>query len=336
MTRSGGSVLVVDDDADVRLFLRASLESEGYSVIEAGDGDAALKLFHETDPAAIILDLSMNQPDGLEVCRRVRHHSNVPILVHTSHSDEVNEAMCFAAGADDFLAKPATGKIIALHVTSLLNRTSQKLVQPLTPRRPISEPISYATFSEYNEEPAPRRFLWFLLSGAILVPILIFTAWLVVGSSFIPVAQYPVLAESGKQTMSTAQLIDSIKAEKLSVYWLNVKQGFSYSEASSTAGVEEIAYYPVGSTISNVNQFEVKVATYRDLALYNSQPHPLLGANGRTITLNNGATLSYDQMSPNQSLVAFPDKVQVVVIYYPANQALTTLIDDANNLALVA
>lgn len=119
-------ILVVDDEADVRLFVRTSLEAEGYSVIEAPDGDTALLLCSTSEPAVIVLDLMLGQPDGLEVCRRLRQKSNVPIIMLTSRSDEIDEAMCLAAGADDYVTKPVSGRIIALRVAAQLRRTSFK------------------------------------------------------------------------------------------------------------------------------------------------------------------------------------------------------------------
>jgi len=109
-------ILVVDDDADVRLFIRTSLEVEGYKVSEASNGVAALQLFDEIHPAVVVLDLMLGQPDGLEVCRRLRQHSNVPIIMLTSRNEEIDEAMCLSAGANDYVTKPVSGRIIALRV----------------------------------------------------------------------------------------------------------------------------------------------------------------------------------------------------------------------------
>ena len=114
----------MDDDADVRLFVRTSLKAEGYSVVEASSGNAALEVFDEVDPAAVILDLMLGQPDGLEVCRRLRQKSTVPIIMLTSRSEEIDEAMCLSAGADDYVTKPVSGRIIALRVAALLRRAA--------------------------------------------------------------------------------------------------------------------------------------------------------------------------------------------------------------------
>lgn len=129
---SNGIVLVVDDDEDVRVFIRTSLEAQGYTVIEAPDGDTALMICIDSKPAVIILDLGLGQPDGLEVCRRLRRSSNVPIIMLTSHTEEIDEAMCLAAGADDYVTKPVSGRIITLRVAAQLRRAAYKPTQEET------------------------------------------------------------------------------------------------------------------------------------------------------------------------------------------------------------
>lgn len=111
-------ILLVDDNADIRKFVRTTLEAEGYRTVEAVDGTMALEKYEEVDPDLIILDVSMGQPDGLEVCRTIRKHSMVPIIMLTSRGDEMDEAMCLAIGADDFITKPASPRILILRVAT--------------------------------------------------------------------------------------------------------------------------------------------------------------------------------------------------------------------------
>jgi DNA-binding response OmpR family regulator len=122
-------ILIVDDSEDIRLFVRKSLEVEGFRVSEAQDGETAINLFHEEMPSVIILDLSIGQPDGFEVCREIRKVSTVPIIMLTNHDQEVDEAMCLAAGADDYITKPVSARILALRVTTQLRHRSLKPVQ---------------------------------------------------------------------------------------------------------------------------------------------------------------------------------------------------------------
>jgi DNA-binding response OmpR family regulator len=121
--------LIVDDNEDIRFFVRTALTPEGFDVIEAADGTKALEIFRKREPAVIILDLSIGQPDGFEVCREIRKSSTVPIIMLTSHDEEMDEAMCLAAGADDYITKPVSARILALRTTTQIrHRAAQNLV----------------------------------------------------------------------------------------------------------------------------------------------------------------------------------------------------------------
>lgn len=111
-------ILVVDDVSDIRYFVKAALAPEGYDVIEAANGTDALHLIRTRNPSVVILDLSIGQPDGFEVCREVRKSSTVPIIILTSHVQEMDEAMCLAAGADDYITKPVSARILALRTST--------------------------------------------------------------------------------------------------------------------------------------------------------------------------------------------------------------------------
>ncbi len=121
------SILVVDDNEDIRIFVRKSLEEEGFTVLEAADGKEALKIFEKDNPMLVVLDLAMGQPDGFEVCREIRKSSAVPIIMLTNRSKELDEAMSLAAGADDYITKPVSSRILGLRVgTQLRHRSLQK------------------------------------------------------------------------------------------------------------------------------------------------------------------------------------------------------------------
>jgi DNA-binding response OmpR family regulator len=125
---SDEQILVVDDNEDIRFFVRSALTPEGYQVIEAENGDQALELFYKKEPALIILDLSIGQPDGFEVCREIRKSSIVPIIMLTSHVEEMDEAMCLAAGADDYITKPVSARILALRTSTQLRHRSLRTI----------------------------------------------------------------------------------------------------------------------------------------------------------------------------------------------------------------
>ena len=113
-----GLILIVDDNEDIRNFVRLVLEPEGYRIIEAEEGNSALEKVESAEPDLIILDLSIGQPDGMDVCRSIRKNSMVPIIILTSHDGEVDEAMCLALGADDFIVKPVGPRILVLRVAT--------------------------------------------------------------------------------------------------------------------------------------------------------------------------------------------------------------------------
>jgi len=117
------SVLVVDDNEDIRAFVRISLEEEGYRVIEAHDGESALTTFRSENPEVILLDIGIGIPDGFEVCRTIRTESSIPIIMLTKRTDEVDEAMCLGAGADDYIRKPVSPRIFSLRVANQLRRS---------------------------------------------------------------------------------------------------------------------------------------------------------------------------------------------------------------------
>jgi len=125
-------ILVVDDVADIRYFVKVALAPEGYDLIEASNGTDALHLIRTRNPSLVILDLSIGQPDGFEVCREVRKTSTVPIIILTSHVQEMDEAMCLAAGADDYITKPVSARILALRTsTQIRHRAAVKSIQGL-------------------------------------------------------------------------------------------------------------------------------------------------------------------------------------------------------------
>ncbi len=125
------NILVVDDNEDIRAFARTSLENEGYRVIEAVDGVDALEKFNKESPSLVILDIGIGQPDGFEVCRLIRKISSTPIIMLTTRGDEVDEAMCLAAGADDYITKPVSSRILGLRVTNQLRRRTAQQTEKI-------------------------------------------------------------------------------------------------------------------------------------------------------------------------------------------------------------
>ena len=116
-------VLVVDDEASIRKFVRSSLQQEGYEPIEASDGEQALQAMEQTIPELVILDITMPKLDGMEVCRRIREWSSVPIIMLSARQDERDKVQALRLGADDYLAKPFSIEELIARVEAVLRRT---------------------------------------------------------------------------------------------------------------------------------------------------------------------------------------------------------------------
>ena len=119
-------ILVVDDESRMRKLVRDFLTKQGFEVLEAGDGEAALDIFYaDKDIALLILDVMMPKMDGWQGCREIRSHSKVPIIMLTARGDERDELLGFELGVDEYISKPFSPKILVARVEAILRRTSQ-------------------------------------------------------------------------------------------------------------------------------------------------------------------------------------------------------------------
>ncbi|WP_030428482.1 response regulator transcription factor [Allokutzneria albata] len=123
-----GRVLVVDDDLTVRDVVRRYLELAGHRVELAGDGEQALRMAAAHEPDLVVLDLMLPGLDGLEVCRRLREHSAVPVIMLTARGDEEDRVLGLSLGADDYVSKPFSARELALRVSSVLRRVGPRPV----------------------------------------------------------------------------------------------------------------------------------------------------------------------------------------------------------------
>ena len=115
-------VLVVDDETSVREVLGQYLHLDGYAVLEAADGIEALRVAEREPPDLVILDLMLPGMDGLEVCRRLRERSAVPILMLTARGDEMDKLEGFRAGTDDYVTKPFSPREVMMRVQAIMRR----------------------------------------------------------------------------------------------------------------------------------------------------------------------------------------------------------------------
>ena len=119
-------VLMVDDESRMRKLVNDFLSRKNYEVIEACDGEEAIdKFYADKDIALVILDVMMPKMDGWEVCREIRKNSSVPIIMLTAKSEENDELTGFECGADEYISKPFSPKILTARVDALVRRTYQ-------------------------------------------------------------------------------------------------------------------------------------------------------------------------------------------------------------------
>ncbi|MBP9477310.1 MAG: response regulator transcription factor [Sebaldella sp.] len=113
-------ILVVEDEERIRKVIKSFLEKKGYDVKEAADGDEGLDIFYEWNPDLILLDVMMPKKDGYEVCKAVREEKSTPILMLTAKTQEEDEIRGLELGADDYIRKPFSLRILELRVKNLL------------------------------------------------------------------------------------------------------------------------------------------------------------------------------------------------------------------------
>jgi two-component system, OmpR family, alkaline phosphatase synthesis response regulator PhoP len=123
-------ILVVDDEAKIVKVLKAYLEKSGFQVVTAADGKAALAIFQREKPNFMILDLNLPGMDGLDVCRAVRHESNIPILMLTARVEETDKLIGLELGADDYVVKPFSPREVVARVRTIFRRADGELAQP--------------------------------------------------------------------------------------------------------------------------------------------------------------------------------------------------------------
>lgn len=122
------TILVVDDESRIRKLLKDFLIKESYSILEAADGEEALKVYEENSNKIklILLDVMMSKLDGWSVLRQIRQSSKVPVIMLTARSEEQDELFGFELGVDEYISKPFSPKILVARIKAILNRTQAK------------------------------------------------------------------------------------------------------------------------------------------------------------------------------------------------------------------
>jgi DNA-binding response OmpR family regulator len=170
------TILVVEDEASIASFVALYLKNAGYAVRAVATGGAALNHVAAEMPSMIILDLNLPDMDGIEICRRIRKSSDVPILMLTARDEDVDKIIGLEVGADDYLTKPFNPRELVARVKSVLRRSTPER------RRDESQEIRHGdlvinagrrevTVGEEEIQLAPKEFdlLWELLDHRGLV-----------------------------------------------------------------------------------------------------------------------------------------------------------------------
>ena len=142
------TILLVDDEDSVQKLLTYPLERDGFRVVQARDGEQALRMFGDEHIDLVVLDLMLPKVDGLEVCKRLRADSNVPIIMLTARGEELDKVLGLELGADDYITKPFSIREFRSRVRALLRRAG-------LPRERARE-AETIEFGELRIEPARR------------------------------------------------------------------------------------------------------------------------------------------------------------------------------------
>ena len=124
MPNSSSTILLVDDEDSIQTLLTFPLERDGYRVVQARDGEEALRRFGDESVDLVVLDVMLPRLDGLEVCKRLRSESNVPIIMLTARGEELDKVLGLELGADDYITKPFSIREFRSRVRALLRRAA--------------------------------------------------------------------------------------------------------------------------------------------------------------------------------------------------------------------
>ena len=185
------TVALVDDDRNILTSVSIALQAEGFLTRVYSDGEAALKALVENPADLAIFDIKMPRMDGLELLRRLRERSRLPVIFLTSKDDELDEALGLAMGADDYIAKPFSQRLLIARVRAILRRS-----EPATAAGGAGEPAAEPVVrGRLTMDPARHRTLWAGQPVTLTV-----TEFLILET----LAQRPGVVKTRNQLMDTA------------------------------------------------------------------------------------------------------------------------------------
>jgi two-component system, OmpR family, response regulator ChvI len=186
------TIALVDDDRNILTSVSIALQTEGFLTRVYSDGESALKALVENPPDLAVLDIKMPKMDGLELLRRLREKSAIPVIFLTSKDDELDEALGLAMGADDYIAKPFSQRLLIARIRAILRRTEP--VQP-TVEGEEPEPAQTLERGRLTMDPARHRVTWDGINVTLTV-----TEFLILET----LAQRPGIVKTRNQLMDAA------------------------------------------------------------------------------------------------------------------------------------
>jgi two-component system response regulator ChvI len=151
------TIALVDDDRNILTSVSIALQSEGFVTRVYSDGETALKALVENPPDLAVLDVKMPRMDGMELLRRLREKSALPVIFLTSKDDELDEALGLAMGADDYIAKPFSQRLLIARIRAILRRTEMRAT-PVEAEE-AAEPVQIVR-GRLAMDPARHRVAW--------------------------------------------------------------------------------------------------------------------------------------------------------------------------------
>ena len=151
-------IALVDDDRNILTSVSIALQSEGFVTRVYTDPTAALKAIGENPPDLAVLDIKMPQMDGMELLRRIREHSAVPVIFLTSKDDELDEALGLAMGADDYISKPFSQRLLIARIRAILRRQELAKGEATASQHAPEQPLLER--GRLIMDPARHKVLW--------------------------------------------------------------------------------------------------------------------------------------------------------------------------------